>query len=275
MEITYELEDVTPLTVANVEGEGHGNVGALSLRNFAIAIDSTMYSVLAKEFRKNIEKRFNKPVKYLIITHYHGDHIFGINAFKDVCVLSSEATSMVMKSEDVNERYLEYIKELEKEDPLGKGIEYLLPTLLFKKSVIIQDEDLNIEVIHVGGHTIGSSYVYFPHERVLFAGDLIFENMFPYAGDESCNPDLWINSLETMYSLNPKYIVPGHGPLMEGKDSLKKHITFFKNLRKIIKDAIKDNLELTQIDIPNEFEVVNEELKPLTINRFLDFYKNK
>jgi len=88
MDVKYELERLTPLTVANTEGVGHGNVGAVSLRNFCIAIDSTVYVSTAELFRKNLEKTFGVPVKYLIITHYHGDHIFGIKPFRDLPVIS-------------------------------------------------------------------------------------------------------------------------------------------------------------------------------------------
>ncbi len=275
MDVKYELERLTPLTVANTGGLGHGNVGAVSLRNFCIAIDSTIYVSTAEIFRKNLEKAFGVPVKYLIITHYHGDHIFGIKSFKDLPVISSELTSRVMESPEVKQRYQGYIEDFEKEDPLGKGIEFIFPDLLFKDTLIIQDEDLHIELYYAGGHTVGSSYVYFPAEKVLFAGDLIFENQFPYAGDDTCDPEQWITQLKKMKALNPDIIVPGHGPVMKGKESLDKHIDFFKSFREIIKDGIEKELKPEKIEIPQIFEEVNEETKLVTINHWLNYYKNK
>ena len=76
MDITYDLESITPLTVANTTGEGRGNAGGIALRNFCIAIDSTMYVKTGELLLRNLESKFGIPVKYLIITHYHGDHIF-------------------------------------------------------------------------------------------------------------------------------------------------------------------------------------------------------
>jgi len=68
MDITYDLESITPLTVANTTGEGRGNAGGIALRNFCIAIDSTMYVKTGELLLRNIESKFGVPVKYLIIT---------------------------------------------------------------------------------------------------------------------------------------------------------------------------------------------------------------
>jgi glyoxylase-like metal-dependent hydrolase (beta-lactamase superfamily II) len=253
MDFSYELESITPYTVANTTGEGRGNAGGIALRNFSIVIDSTMYVKTAEIFRKNLEKHFGIPAKFLVITHYHGDHIFGIKSFKDLCVLSSEMTSKIMLSEGTSSRYAVFIKDLAKEGPIGEDIEYVVPTLLFKSKLTIQDEDLYIDIFHTGGHTAGSSFVNFPYEKVIFAGDLIFENTFPYAGDPTCNPELIINALEKMQSLKADFYVPGHGPILKGVNALDRHIKFYKDLRNIIKDAIKDKLNPADVSVPDVF----------------------
>jgi len=275
MNISYELESITPLTVANTTGEGRGNAGGLSLRNFCIAIDSTMYVKTGELLRKNLESHFGVPVKYLVVTHYHGDHIFGFKPFKDVCILSSELTSKIMLNKETKSRYQDFIKDLAKEGPIGEGIEYIIPTLLFTDKLIIQDDDLHIEIYRSGGHTAGSSYVVFPHDKVVFAGDLIFENTFPYAGDPTCNPELLIKALEEMRNLNAEIYIPGHGPILKGATSLDRHINFYKDIRKIIKDAIEDNISAENINIPNVFGEPEQARRDVTINHWLNFYKNK
>lgn len=275
MKVTYNLESITPHTVANTTGEGRGNTGGIALRNFCIAIDSTMYVKTGEILRNNLEKHFGVPVKYLVITHYHGDHTFGIKPFKDVCVLSSETTSKIMLSNETKSRNQVFIKELAKEGPIGEGIEYIVPTLLFTDKLIIQDEDLFVEIFHTGGHTAGSSFISFPHEKVVFAGDLIFENVFPYAGDPTCNPEHIIEALEKMKNLKADIYVPGHGPTMKGADSLERHINFYKELRNIIKDAIKDNLEPAKVSVPDTFGEPDAGRKNMTVNTWLNFYKNK
>ncbi len=275
MSITYELEEISSLTVANTTGEGRGNAGGIALRNFCIAIDSTMYVKTAEIMRKNLEQKFGVPVKFLIITHYHGDHIFGIKAFRDICVLSSEITSKIMVNDETKSRYAGFIKGLEAEGPLGEGVEYIVPNLLFKNTLTIQDDDLRIEIFHTGGHTAGSSFISFPHEKIVFAGDLIFENTFPYAGDPSCNPELLIKALEQMREINADIYIPGHGPIMKGANSLDRHISFYKDLRTIINDAIRDNVDVGKIEVPDIFGEPDEGRKSMTVNTWLNFYKNK
>ena len=70
-ELQYDLEVITPHTVANTTGLGRGNVGAVSLRNFTVAIDSTIYAKTALLFRQNLEEHFNLPIKFLIFTHFN------------------------------------------------------------------------------------------------------------------------------------------------------------------------------------------------------------
>lgn len=275
MSIKYDLESITSQTVANTTGEGRGNAGGLSLRNFCIVIDSTMYVKTGELLRKNLENQFGVQVKYLVLTHYHSDHIFGLKPFKDICILSSELTSKIMTNDETKTRYAGFIKGLENEGPLGEGIEYILPTLLFKDQVTIQDEDLHIEIYHTGGHTAGSSFISFPHEKVVFAGDLIFENTFPYAGDPTCDPDLLINSLKKMQEINADIYIPGHGPIMKGASSLDRHIKFYNDFKTIIKDAISDNTATQKVSVPDTFGEPDEGRKNMTVNHWLNFYKNK
>ena len=275
MSIKYDLESITSQTVANTTGEGRGNAGGLSLRNFCIVIDSTMYVKTGELLRKNLESQFGVPVKYLVLTHYHGDHIFGLKPFKDICILSSELTSNIMTNDETKTRYAGFIKGLENEGPLGEGIEYILPTLLFKDQVTIQDEDLHIKIYYTGGHTAGSSFISFPHEKVVFAGDLIFENTFPYAGDPTCNPELLIKALEKMKNIKADIYIPGHGPILKGADSLERHIKFYKDLRNIIKEALNDNLDAANVSVPDVFGEPDAGRKSMTVNHWLNFYKNK
>jgi glyoxylase-like metal-dependent hydrolase (beta-lactamase superfamily II) len=201
--------------------------------------------------------------------------VFGISPFKDICVLSSELTAKIMLNEETKSRYQVFIKNLAKEGPIGEDIEYIIPTLLFKDQVTIQDEDLHIEIYHTGGHTAGSSFISFPYEKVVFAGDLIFENSFPYAGDPTCDPELLIDALKKMQDIDADIYIPGHGPIMKGASSLDRHIKFYTEFKSIIKDAIRDKTTAEKISIPDTFGEPDEGRKSMTVNHWLNFYKNK
>ena len=273
-ELKFDLETVSSHTVANTTGKGRGNVGAVALKNFTIAIDSSFYAKTAQLFRNNIETKFKLPVKYLILTHYHSDHIFGMGPFSDVVSICSEQMLKNMNSKPIKERYENLLIDVPKEDPLAEGIVFELPNIGFNNKIRIYDEDLYIDVYHLGGHTSGSSIVHVPHEKVLFAGDLIFANAFPYAGDATADPEVYFNAFEVMKELKAETIIPGHGAVLKGKSSLDEYLQFFKDFRKAVKDAIRDGIKPEKIEVPTKFEVPYEELKLVSLNHWYSYYKN-
>ncbi len=273
MVLKYDLDVITKHTVANTTGVGRGNVGAVSLRNFTIAIDSTMYAKTAQLFRQNLEKHFNLPIRFLIFTHYHADHIFGIGPFRNIASISSEQMIRNMESEGIKQQYEERIKELPKEDPLAEGVEFKLPNVGFNDKLLICDEDLHIEVIHLGGHTSGTSIIYFPHEKVVFAGDLIFANLFPWAGDPTGNPENYISAFEFMKGLDAEIFIPGHGIVLRGKNSLNTYIDFFNDFKKAVLDAIKDDIPPEKIEIPHNFKIFRDDMMIRSVEYWYNFFK--
>jgi glyoxylase-like metal-dependent hydrolase (beta-lactamase superfamily II) len=272
MENKFELEKVTPNTLANTSGLGGGNIGAISLSRYAIVIDTTLYTKLSSVFKKKVEVEFNTPIKYLILTHYHSDHILGIKPFKDLPIISSEILYQNMQNNET--QILNNISQLSKEDPNAEDIEFYYPNITFFNKFFLRDENkLEVQIHHTGGHTSGSSIIYVPQESVVFAGDLIFEKMFPYAGDETCSPEALISSLEHIKNLKPDIIVPGHGPILNGVEDLQKHIDFYKNLRKNVRTGIMQGKRPEEIKSPEFYTDRANELKLVTIEHWYNFYK--
>ena len=96
-------EKVTERTYANTTGEGRGNFGAISLLNYAVAIDASMYPSVAKEFRTYIERTTGTPIAKLILTHYHSDHVFGNQIFNGYQIISSRALATRMREVAVSQ----------------------------------------------------------------------------------------------------------------------------------------------------------------------------
>ncbi|MFX0123758.1 MAG: MBL fold metallo-hydrolase [Candidatus Hodarchaeota archaeon] len=224
----------------------HGNVGGIALENYAIAIDSTGNLSGGRIFRKKLEEHYNLPIKYVILTHYHGDHISGRQAFKDVDLIVSDYT------------------------PTDKG--RFQNALFIKDKHLIQDGSYEVKIFHTGGHTVGSMFVHFPEEKIIFAGDLIFENLFPpFGGDPTCNPELWFRALEKISALKPIKIVPGHGPYLTG-DKIINHISNLQKLRSSIKKAIKENLKPREIEITDYYGEFHQMWMSRTLPHWFSFY---
>ena len=90
-----EIQEVSSrVTLAHYEEFFKLNAAAVALDNFIVVIDPMYYPSQGRKFRKYLEKKYNLPVKYLFITHYHGDHVFGMSAFKGVEVIGTDCLSV-------------------------------------------------------------------------------------------------------------------------------------------------------------------------------------
>ncbi|MHA2202957.1 MAG: MBL fold metallo-hydrolase [Candidatus Hodarchaeales archaeon] len=230
-----------------VRGERpHGNAGGIALENYSIAIDSTGNVSGGRILRKKLEEYYNLPIKYVILTHYHGDHISGRQAFKNVDFIVSDYT------------------------PTDKG--RFLNALFIKDDHLIQDGSYQVKIYHTGGHTVGSMFIHFPEEKIIFAGDLIFENLFPpFGGDPTCNPELWFQALEKMKSLNPDKIVPGHGPFLTG-DKITNHVSNLQKIRSSVIKAIQENQKPSEIVITDYYGEFHQRWMSRTLPHWFSFY---
>ena len=131
-----------------------------------------------------------------------------------------------------------------------------------------------IEFHHAGGHTSCSVYGYYPDEKVLFAGDLIFAGQMPFAADVTCNPEQWIAVLKAWLSRDIVHVIPGHGPVA-GMAEIRKHLDFFELLKQATLDAIQAGKEPQDITMPATYTVGEKEqwLVERTRKHWYEFYR--
>ncbi|MHA1908791.1 MAG: MBL fold metallo-hydrolase [Candidatus Thorarchaeota archaeon] len=223
------LEEISPTVAAITSGWSHGNVGAVVLDSFVVVIDTTNSPERGRIFRDEVDSHFDVPVKYAFLTHHHSDHASGLNAFGDTTVISYKQTAKKIQSLTRINTY---------------------PSVIFDEYYKIDDNEDYVELHHSGGHTSDSSFLHFPRERVIFAGDLIFEGFMFFAGYQS-NPYRWIAALERFQELRPKTIVPGHGPVLKSVKALDKHIHLLQDVVESIKLAVKQKKDPKTLDIPD------------------------
>ncbi len=236
------LDRVSERIYANWEGLTGGNVGIIVMEGSVAAVDA-QYPVSAADFRKNIPTVTEKPVTNLLLTHVHGDHVFGNQAFEDCEIVSHYRLKERMEESLRNEwapgnleKMLEDVRRNRPERAyLFEGLRIVLPTTIFEEAWGVD----GVEMIHTGGHTDCSSVVYVPEDRVLFAGDLIFAKTFPWAGDPTADPDAWTEAFERMLSMDVEAIVPGHGPLCD-LEEVEAQLEWFEAVREEMRGLIED-----------------------------------
>jgi glyoxylase-like metal-dependent hydrolase (beta-lactamase superfamily II) len=255
MSVECSLEEITGRTVIGrtvINGERDSNAGAVALDTFIVAVDPSSTADSAPIFRRGIEGHFKLPTKYLHVTHYHGDHTKGVGAFRDTVVVGARQLHSQMMRDG-------------RPHP---------PELMFTDKLIIDDGGHRVELHYAGGHTVCSSIAYFPEEKVIFLGDLLFADEFPWAGDPSCDPDQWIAFFEETLRLDFDHVVPGHGPLC-GEEEVRRQLRFLKELRVNTLEAIDMDAGAAAIKMPTIYEEVPESRDARTARHFYEFYSKK
>lgn len=266
------LDKISDRVFANTEGETGGNVGIILLQDGVAAVDA-QYPVSGTDFRRSIPPVTSKPVTHLLLTHYHGDHVFGSQAFDDCEIVAhrllNEKIEENLRTVWGNlERMLEEVRRNRPERVwLYEGLRIVLPTKTFDERFTVN----GVEMIHTGGHTAGSSVVYVADDRVLFSGDLVFAETFPWAGDPSADPDTWIQAFKTILDIDIEIIVPGHGPLCD-KSEIKTQLNWFEAVRDEMKRLIAEGTLMEEAvkhkGYPDFYESEREERRDDTLRHW-------
>ena len=153
-------------------------------------------------------------------------------------------------------------------------VELFIPPMLFHQRMDITNRNKTVEFYQAGGHTSCSVYGYYPTEKILFAGDLIFSGQIPYAGDATCDPEQWIAILKTWLNWDINRVIPGHGPVTDIRE-IEKHLEFFERLKAATLDTLKSGKSPQDIVIPTTYPF-NEKARWIaerTQQRWYEYYR--
>lgn len=276
-----KLDKISKNVYANTAGETGGNVGIILLKDRVVAVDS-MYPAPGADFRRSIASITKKPVTHLLLTHSHGDHIFGIQAFEDCKIVAQrrvkEKMEANLKTVWTPENLEKMVEAVKKNRPTlawqYEGLKIVLPNKTFEEQLTID----RVKMIGMPGHTDDSAVVYIVDERVLFSGDLIFAQSFPWAGDPTANPDAWIQSFKRILEMDVKVIVPGHG-LVCDKSEVRAQLEWFEAMRREMKKLIKEGVPVEEAvkhdGYPKLYETERKEWRENTYRRWYSFWSEK
>lgn len=204
--------------------QGQSALGSAANQNFisnagfvvtpagVVVIDALGSPTLGERLLAEIRKITDKPVTHVILTHYHADHVYGLQSFKAVGarVIAQQAGREYLNSDTARLR-------------LQASRTDLAPWIDEKTRLVEADEwfdgprDLVVggvllRIVPVGpAHTPEDVVIYLPSEKVLFAGDIVFRNRIPFVGQADSRH--WIRAMDQLLAFDAKVIVPGHGAL--------------------------------------------------------------
>ena len=189
-----------------------------------VVIDTPQLPTRAVAMRQEAEAQ--GPIRYLINTEHHVDHIFGNYFFKDAGQVVNHRglyDNFMVPTPDLDP--YEYAKEaIPTDDPDGAAIfperdaYYADPnkgTIVFTGDLTLRVGETTFNLLHTPGHTPGQLAVHVPEERVVFTGDTVFNECQTWL--MTSNVEQWIEALDRIKALEVDHLVPGHGPVTTTK----------------------------------------------------------
>lgn len=204
--------------------QGEAALGSPANRNFisnagfvvtpagVVVIDALGSPQLARDLLDAIAQITPLPVTHVVVTHYHADHIYGLQEFRrrGARILAHRGALEYLNSETARMRLEVSRKELA---PWVDGSTELVHAdewLQGPRELVLGGTRLVVRPVGPA-HTPEDLVVSLPAEGVLFAGDMVFRGRVPFVGQADSRQ--WIAALETLLAMDPKVVVPGHGPM--------------------------------------------------------------
>jgi glyoxylase-like metal-dependent hydrolase (beta-lactamase superfamily II) len=199
--------------------EGDPNTGIVIGDDGVMVIDTQATPLMAQDVLAKIRTVTDKPVKYVVLTHYHAVRVLGASAYGAQQIFSSQDTYDLI----VERGEQDYKSEYERFPRLFQGGESIpgltWPSITFKGEMTVWMGKTEVKLLQLGrGHTKGDTVVWLPKERVLFSGDLVEYAATPYTGDAYLTD--WPATLDNIAALKPAALVPGRGDALTTPDKV-------------------------------------------------------
>jgi glyoxylase-like metal-dependent hydrolase (beta-lactamase superfamily II) len=190
--------------------EGDPNTGIVIGDDSVMVIDTQATPVMAQDVIRRIREVTDKPIEYVVMSHYHAVRVLGASAYRARQTIASKDTYELI----VERGEADMKSEIERFPRLFRSVESIpgltWPTLVFKDELTVWMGKREVKILQLGrGHTRGDTVVWLPQEKILFSGDLVEYGATPYTGDAYLRD--WPKTLDRIRALRPEKLVPGRG----------------------------------------------------------------
>lgn len=202
--------------------QGDPNAGAVEGEDFLVCFEALATPVVAREWLARLRDHTDKPVRHLVLSHYHAVRVLGASAFDADVIVAHENTRALIAERGRED----WASEFARMPRLARGAETVpgltWPTVTFSDRLTIHlgGDRGDLELRHLGrGHTEGDIVAWLPERRILFAGDLVETAAALYTGDAYHRE--WVSTtLDQLAALGAEQLVGGRGEVARGRDAV-------------------------------------------------------
>jgi glyoxylase-like metal-dependent hydrolase (beta-lactamase superfamily II) len=202
--------------------EGDPNVGAVEGEDFLVCFEAMATPVAAARWLARLREHTDKPVRYLVLSHYHAVRVLGASAFDADVIVAHDNTLALVAERGLQDWASEFARmpRLAEQAESVPGLTW--PTLTFSDRLTIQlggDRGELVLAHHGRGHTEGDLTGWLPRHRILFAGDLVEAEAALYTGD-AFHREWASTTLDRLAALDAEQLVGGRGEVSSGRDAV-------------------------------------------------------
>ena len=191
--------------------EGDPNTGIVIGDEGVLVADTQATPAMAQDVVRRIREVTDKPIKFIVLTHYHAVRVLGASGYGAENIIASQDTRDLIVERGEQDKASEigrFPRLFSHVESVPAGLTW--PTITFSGKMTLWLGRLEVQLLQLGrGHTKGDTVVWLPAERVLLSGDLVEFGATPYAGDAYFKD--WPQTLDNIAALKPVALVPGRG----------------------------------------------------------------
>ncbi len=243
--------------------EGDPNTGIIVGDDSVMIIDATATPVSAQSVIAKVREITDKPIKYVVLTHYHAVRVLGASGYKDEGleqVIASQGTYELIRErgqQDMDSEISRFPRLFQSVESIP-GLTW--PTLVFERAITLWMGDLQVKIMHLGrGHTKGDTVVWVESEGVLYSGDLVEYGAACYTGDAYLTD--WPDTLKALQALNPKKVVPGRGPALDTPEKVAEGFEYTRDFVTTLFESAKE-AAAKDLDLKDAMALAREKMDP-------------
>jgi glyoxylase-like metal-dependent hydrolase (beta-lactamase superfamily II) len=230
--------------------EGDPNTGIILGDDAVMVIDTQATPVMAHDVIRRIRQITDKPIRFIVLSHYHAVRVLGASAYGAEHIIASHDTfELISERGEADMR-----SEIERFPRLFRAVESIpgltWPTITFRGEMTVWLGRVEVKILQLGrGHTRGDTVVWLPRERILFSGDLVEYEATPYTGDAYLAE--WPRTLDNLAALNPEKLVPGRGAALQTPEQVQAGIQstrdFITSMFRAVREGAQAGKPLKQV----------------------------
>jgi glyoxylase-like metal-dependent hydrolase (beta-lactamase superfamily II) len=261
--------------------ESDPNSGIVVGDDSVMVIDAQATPAVAGDVITRVAKVTEKPIKYVLLTHYHAVRALGASAYKGAEILASDATRGLIAErgkQDMDSEIARFPRLFRAAETIS-GLTW--PTITFPDQISIWLGRREVRIMHIGrGHTAGDVVAIVPDAGVVFAGDLVEYGSACYCGDAHFTD--WPATLDHLAEMQANALVPGRGPALTTAERVKEGIEltgdFISTLYGSVQESVakgrslKDTFDFVRLAMDSKFKgfALYEHCLPFNVSRAYD-----